>query len=47
MHIYNVDKNVSISSEDKKWYLEERKKYYPPEYTPHLKNFKYNKYKRK
>jgi len=45
--IYSVDKGVIISAEDKKWYLEERKKYYPPEYVPHLRKFKNNKYKRK
>jgi len=47
MSIYNVDKNVIVSPEDKKWYLELRKKYYPPEYIPHLKKFKSNKYKKK
>ena len=47
MSIYNVDKNVIISPEDKKWYLELRKKYYPPEYVPHLRPFKKRNFKRK
>jgi hypothetical protein len=47
MSIYNVDKNVSIDPEDKKWYLELRKKYYPPEYVPHLRPFKKRNFKRK
>jgi hypothetical protein len=47
MSIYNVDKNVIVSAEDRKWYQVLRRKYYPPEYIPHLKKFNKNKFKKR
>ena len=48
--IYSIDSNVSLSSEDRAYYLEQRKKYYPPEpfYKKPWKqpNRKYKSYKK-
>jgi len=47
MSIYKIDGYVNMTPEDRKYYQEVRKKYYPPEYVPHLRHFKKNKYKKK